>query len=108
MALPTITEQPKDVNSGVYKSVSFKCTAHGYGAIKIIWKRSKHNMPVTAEVIEEKSLNQVSSITTINSIFGYYMGQYYCIAESEAGMVVSQTANLLVQGNMHVHRASGA
>ena len=56
-------------------------------------------MPVTAEVTEEKSLNEVSSILTITKVVGYYVGQYYCIAESEVGAVVSQTANLYVQGN---------
>ena len=83
----------------VYESVSFKCTVHGYGDLKIIWKKANHNIPVTAEVTEEKSLNKISSILKITKSVGYYSGQYYCVAENEGGKAVSQTANLHVQGN---------
>ena len=83
----------------VYESVSLKCTAHGFGPLKIIWKRAKHNMPVTAEVTEEKSLNKISSILKIAKTVGYYSGQYYCHAENEVGKVTSQPANLYVKGN---------
>ena len=86
------------MNIKVYKSVSFKCIAHGYGDIKIMWRRNKYNVPVTAKVTEEKSLNKISSILKVTKTVGYYSGQYYCIAENEAGKVFSQTANLHVQG----------
>jgi len=55
-------------------------------------------MPITAVVTEAKSLNDVSSILKITGVVGYYSGQYYCIAENKAGKVISQTANLRVQG----------
>jgi len=55
-------------------------------------------MPITALVSETKSLNDVSSVLKITEVVGYYSGQYYCIAENEAGKVISQTANLHVQG----------
>ena len=89
----------------IYESVSLTCSAHGFGSIKIVWKRIKLNMPVTAMVVtEKKSLNSISSVLKITKIFGYYSGQYYCVAESEAGKVLSQIANLLVQGsNVLVH-----
>ena len=87
------------MNINVYESVSFKCIAHGYGDIKIMWRRNKYNVPATAEVTEEKSLNKISSILKVTKTVGYYSGQYYCIAENEAGKVFSQTANLHVQGN---------
>ena len=64
-----------------------------------MWRRNKYNVPVTVEVTEEKSLNKISSILKVTKSVGYYSGQYYCIAENEAGMVFSQTANLHVQGN---------
>ena len=57
-------------------------------------------MPVTAVVTEKKSLNSITSVLKITKIFGYYSGQYYCVAESEAGKVTSQTANLHVRGNI--------
>ena len=99
MPLPRISKHPSDMNVNVYESVSFKCSAHGFGAIKIIWKRIDHNMPITAVVKEKKSLNGISSILKITKSVGHYSGQYYCVAESKAGTVVSQTANLHVQGN---------
>ena len=83
----------------VYESVSFKCTAHGYGDLKIVWRRKKYTIPVTAKITEEKSLNKISSILKITKSVGYYSGQYYCVAENEVGKVVSQTATLHVQGN---------
>ena len=97
--LPTISEQPNNMTINVYESVSFKCTANGFGVLKIVWKRVKHNMPVTAEVTEETSLNNITSILKITKIVGYYSGQYYCITESEVGEVISGIANLYVQGN---------
>ena len=99
MSLPTISEHPNDMNISVLNSVSFKCTAHGFGVLKIVWKRVKHNMPVTAEVTEEKSLNNITSTLNFTKTAGYYAGQYYCVGESEVGEVVSQIANLHVQGN---------
>ena len=90
------------MNINVYESVSFKCTAHGYGDIKIKWKKANHNIPVTAEVTEEKSLNKISSILKITKAVGYYSGCYYCVVENEVGKVFSQTVNLNVQGNKHV------
>ena len=88
------------MNVNVYESVSFKCSAHGFGAIKIIWKRINHNIPITAVASEEKSLNDISSILKITKTVGYYSGQYYCIAESKAGKSASKIANLHVQGNI--------
>ena len=104
---PKISEHPNDLHITVHDSVLikctahvlFKCTAHGFGTINIFWKRVKYNMPVTAEVIERKTLNGISSILNITKTVGYYSGQYYCVAENKAGKVMSQTANLHVQGN---------
>ena len=99
MSLPTISEHPNDMNINVLNSVSFKCTAQGFGVLKIVWKRVKHNMPLTAKVTEEKTLNTITSILKFTTTIGYYSGQYYCVAEGEAGEVASQTANLHIQGN---------
>ena len=96
---PQVSEQPEDVNITIFKSASFKCTAHGFGIIKIVWKRINYTLPITADVTEERSVNSISSILKITGVVGYYSGQYYCVAENEAGKVTSQTANLHVQGN---------
>ena len=55
-------------------------------------------MPVTAEITEGKSLNGISSILKITKAVGYYSGQYYCVVENIVGKVISQSANLHVQG----------
>ena len=67
--------------------------------MKLVWKRVEQNMPLSAVVTEEKLLNEISSILEITKAVGYYSGKYYCVAENEIGSVVSQTANLYVQGN---------
>ena len=87
------------MNISVYESVSFKCTAHGYGVIKLVWERVEHNMPIKAVVTERTSLNEITSILEITNTVGYYSGKYYCIAQNEFGTIDSLTANLYVQGN---------
>ena len=80
-----------------YNSASFVCTARAYGLIRIVWKRVNYTLPVTATVTERKLLNELSSTLTIFEIVGYYSGQYYCIAENEAGKVISKFVNLHVK-----------
>ena len=88
------------MNISVYESVSFKCTAQGFGKLKLVWKKVKHNMPVRAKVTEEKSLNKITSILKITKTVGYYSGQYYCVAENGVGKVVSRIAKLSIQGDV--------
>ena len=96
--MPIILEQPNNMTINVYESVSFKCTARAFGVLQVAWKRVKHKMPVTAEINEEKSLNEITSILKITKTAGYYSGQYYCVAENQFGKVVSWIANLYIQG----------
>ena len=96
--MPTILEQPNNMTINVYESVSFKCSASGFGQLKIVWKRIEHNMPLTAEVTEEKPLNKITSILKITNTAGYYSGQYYCVAKNQVGEIFSQIADLYVQG----------
>ena len=97
--MPTILKQPNDVKINVCKTVVFKCTAQSFGELKIVWKRVKYNMPVTAKMTEEKSLNKITSILNITKTAGYYSGRYYCVAENQAGKVASRFATLYVQGS---------
>ena len=98
MSLPRITKQPDDVNvTTSCSSASFVCVAHAYGLTKIVWKRVNYTLPITADVTEEKSLNELSSTLTISEVVGYYSGQYYCIAENQAGSVTSRIVNLRIK-----------
>ena len=98
VSLPRITRQPDDINvTTSCNSALFLCTAHSYGLIKIVWKRVNYTLPATADVIEEKSLNELSSTLIISEIVGYYSGQYYCIVENEAGNVTSSIVHLHVK-----------
>ena len=91
MAPPVISEHPNDMNISVFHTALFKCSAYGFGVVKIVWKRVKYNMPVTAEVTEEKEIpNGITSVLKIISSVGHYSGQFYCIAENEAGQNISQ------------------
>ena len=88
------------MNISLFQSALFKCSAYGFGVVKIVWKRVEYNMPVTAEVTEEKeNPNNITSILKITSSVGHYSGQFYCIAKNEAGEVISQAANLHIKGN---------
>ena len=100
VSAPQIMSQPDDVNVTAYSSASFTCSACGFGFIKITWKRINYGLPITANVTEERTLNELSSILQITKIIGYYSGQYYCVAENEAGTATSQNANLYVESNI--------
>ena len=82
----------------IFESVSFNCTARGFGLLEIIWKRIRHAIPVTAEITQVKSLNEITSVIKISTTVGYYSGQYYCIAKNEVGETISRIANLNVIG----------
>ena len=97
MSTPRITKQPDNVNVNLYKSDSFMCSAHGFGLLKILWKRINYTLPATATITEEKSLNELSSTLKIFEAIGYYSGQYCCVAENVAGNVTSCTAKLHVK-----------
>ena len=96
VSAPTITIQPVNINVSVYKSASFKCTAHGFQLTKILWKRINYTLPATADIITETSFNTLTSTLMISEIIGYYSGWYYCIAENAAGKVASHIAKLHV------------
>ena len=100
--MPTFLEQPTNKNINLYETVSFKCTAQGFGVLKIAWKRVKYDMPTTEKPIEKKLLNKFTSTLKFTKTAGYYSGQYYCVAENEVGNLPSRTANLHVQGNNNV------
>ena len=102
VSTPIITMQPDDVNASVYKSALFKCTAHGFQLTKILWKRINYTLPATADIIEEKALNTLSSTLKIYDIIGYHSGWYYCVADNAAGKVTSDIAQLHVtQSKLH-------
>ena len=96
---PSITTHPSN-HSTICSSASFTCIANGFGTIKISWKRANYDLPISADVTQKKSLNELSSKLNFTKIVGYYNGQYYCVAENEAGMVTSKAANLHVQSNI--------
>jgi len=54
VSLPKILKQPDDEYVAIYKSATFHCIAHGFTLKKILWKRIKQNLPVTAVVKEDK------------------------------------------------------
>ena len=97
---PTVLEQPMGTSIKVDESASLRCTGHGYGKLEIVWRRVKHSMPVTAEVTEEMSRNNVTSTLKFTKTAGHYSGQYYCVVKNEIGKAISQTANLSIQGTV--------
>ena len=89
------------MNVTVYNSASFVCTARGYRLVKITWKRVNYTLPITAEVTQEESLNQITNTLKIFEIVGYYSGQYYCVAANRDVEIASQIVNLHVTKSMY-------
>ena len=86
------------MNVSVFGSVSFECTAEGFGIIEVTWQRVGCALPLTATITSIKSINKVTSVLRITKSSGYYSGQYYCTARNSAGIVKSEQARLYVNG----------
>jgi len=91
--------QPKPTTVQVYDTVTFQCTGRSYGKVTITWKRLMSELPVTATVnVTKISINEVTSVLTIDKSIGYYKGDYYCIIENDVGKVNSKLAYCNVTG----------
>ena len=101
VALPVIIKQPKSVVVQAYSVASFVCAARSYGTVSITWKRLNSELPITAQIRESKSLNEITSTLSLESI-GYYEGHYYCVIENSAGIVNSRLAHFEISG-MWIH-----
>ena len=97
MALPVITKQPSSSTVQVFNIAPFECTARSYGFVSITWKRLNSELPITANITESKSLNEITSVLRLDSI-RYYKGHYYCVIENSAGIVNSSFANYDISG----------
>ena len=99
VALPVMITQPKPTTVDVYDTATFQCTGRSYGKVTITWKRLMSELPVTASVkVTKISMNEVTSILTIDKVIGYYKGNYYCVIENDVGKVNSTFAYCDVTG----------
>ena len=104
MAVPVIKKQPKSTVVEANSVAVFDCTASSYGTASITWKRMKSQLPITATVTVNKSLNEISSVLRIEKTIGYYEGYYYCVMENSVGKVNSSLAYCSVKGTyLHSH-----
>ncbi|XP_065903803.1 basement membrane-specific heparan sulfate proteoglycan core protein-like [Dysidea avara] len=93
VSLPVMITQPKPTTVHVYDTATFQCTGRSYGKVTITWKRLMSELPVTVTVnVTKISLNEVTSILTIDKSIGYYKGNYYCVIENDVGKVNSTFA----------------
>ena len=60
-------------------------------------------MPLTAEMIERRSLNRITSILKITNTVGYYSGQYYCVAENQVGGFISRIVIFTYKVTIYVY-----
>ena len=87
---PIVTVDPNDVTVKVYDTITFVCSADGFGDFLFKWESS--NMVQT----NERSL-------TIDSVLPKHQGQYKCIATSSfSNLSSSAFATLNIKGN-HLH-----
>ena len=91
--------QPKPTTVHVYDTATFQCAGRSFGKVTITWKRLMSELPVTASVkVTKISMNEVTSILTIDKAIGYYKGNYYCVIENDVGKVNSTFAYCDVTG----------
>ena len=99
VSLPHMISQPKPATVHVYDTAAFQCTGRSFGKVTITWKRLMSELPVTASVkIIRISMNEVTSVLTIDKSIGYYKGNYYCVIENDVGRVNSTFAYCDVTG----------
>ena len=98
VSLPILIRQPRSTLVEVHKTAVFECTARSYGFVSITWRRMNLELPLTANVTTTKSLNDVTSILSIEKSVGYYKGYYYCVVENKAGRVNSKPAYFNITG----------
>ena len=96
--LPLITTQPSSNMVEAGNAATFVCSAISYGNASITWKRMSSKLPVTAKVIVTKSLNEITSVLTIEKTIEYYKGYYYCVIENSIGQVNSTFAYCNITG----------
>ena len=99
MALPVITRQPSSTVVQVFSIGSFECIARSYGDVSITWKRMNSQLPESVNISESKSLNEITSVLSLENV-GYYKGYYYCVIKNSAGLVNSTLAHYGVAGNV--------
>ena len=98
VVLPVITKQPKSFVVEANQIATFDCTARSYGDVSVTWKRLNFELPLTANVVVTKSVNEITSILRIEKTIGYYEGYYYCVIENSIGQVNSSFAYCNVTG----------
>ena len=98
VSLPTIISQPRSIVVDVYNVAIFECTARSYGYVSITWRRLNFELPVTANVVTNKSSNEITSILRIEKSVGHHKGSYYCVVENKAGRVNSALAYFNITG----------
>ena len=92
------TAYPCAMTTSVNTDTLFSCKAAGIGPTNLAWVKNGSSLPARNEVAIEQKQNFVTSTLTIQQIIRYDMGNYYCVATSYAGTVVSQSAFLNVTG----------
>ena len=98
VALPVIVRQPVSTVTEVHKVAIFECIARSYGSVSITWKRWNSKLPVTANIMTIRSLNEVNSTLRIEKSIGYYKGYYYCVIENIIGSIDSEFAYCNITG----------
>ena len=99
MTSPLITKQPRSTVVEAGNFAVFECAAVSYGATSITWKKMNAQLPVTASVTTQRSLNEITSVLRIQKTIKYYEGNYYCVIENSVGQVQSSSAYCKITGN---------
>ena len=99
--LPDITIEPETfVEAETCGESVLKCTASGFGNVKVAWKRLHDELPETTEISTTESLNQRVSIMKITKVAWYHKGDYYCVAKNDVGEVNSSFVHINVTGEL--------
>ena len=100
VSVPVIIRQPSAVTINTFESAVFYCSFQSFGNVEVAWRKERNLLPATASERISKTKNVVTNKLQISRAVGYYSGNYYCVAENEAGTVVSPATYLHVEGKV--------
>jgi len=99
--LPEVAIDPESfVEVETCGEVILKCTASGFGNVRVTWKRVHDELPETTEISTTESLNEKVSILKITKVAWYHKGDYYCVAKNNIGEVSSSLVHVNITSEL--------
>ena len=101
MLLPEVTIEPEYlVEVEICGEIILKCTASGFGNVRVTWKKLHDELPEATEISTTESLNKRVSILKMTKVAWYHKGDYCCVAKNSIGEVSSSLVHVNITSEL--------